>query len=59
MTNTNAAKTAHSCNDANNQDKTLFDKNVVKFKRAWDKDGKHLVLKDVPIKECYFKSGNQ
>ena len=54
-------KSAHSATHGNNRNRDLFDGILVKFKWAWDisKDGKHLELKYVPLKECYVKSGNQ
>ncbi len=57
MTNRNAAKTAHQ----GEQNTNIYGGNLVKLVRAWDisKDGKHLILKWVPLHECYVKSGLQ
>ena len=54
-------KSAHSATHGNNRNRDLFDGILVKFKWAWDisKDGKHLELKYVPLKECYVESGLQ
>jgi len=61
VTNRTAAKSAHPGTHGNNQNKDLFGNNFVKLVRAWDisEDGKHLILKWVPLHEVYVKSGLQ